>query len=166
MSGIIAEIGVVAVLGCAALAGAGFCALFWRMHCRQARARLDRVEDDCLKTMEKVSEVATASAEANTALRDGVSLLSTRVEELKRGHECFEAAVQEELEKLREEVDTAKAAANIKASTAVMIKQALGERIDALSARVDAVELVAGVREAPKVAGDVLGRMEAGHGRR
>ena len=119
------------------------------------KKRIGRVEDDCLKTMEKVSEVAQTYAEANTALKNGFSLLSTRLEELSRGHGCFESAVQDELEQLREEVDTAKTAADIKASTAVMIKQSLAERIDAISARLDAVEAAAGVRKVIKVAKEV-----------
>lgn len=116
------------LLGCIFFGGMACASGFWGLHCRYVRKRIAELEDARYRAAKEILPLAQKAAENLEGYR-------------------------KEVEALGAELETVKECANIKVVSLCQVKSALADRIDALSARLDAVELACGIREKPKTMG-------------
>ena len=122
------DFAVAFLLGCIFFGGMACASGLWGLHCRTVRKRIAELEDARYRAAEEILPLAQTAAENLEGYR-------------------------KEVEALGVELETVKECANIKAVSLCQVKSALADRIDALSARLDAVELACGLREKPKTMG-------------
>ena len=113
------------LLGCIFFGGMACASALWGLHCRTVRKRIDELEEARRDAVEELLPLAQKGAENVKGYREEINEIRTLVE----AH-------------IRKDDAGAKAMA-----------LALADRIDALAARLDAVELACGVREKPKTMG-------------
>lgn len=119
------EIGGCLVLASCFFGGALLDTAFWRLHSKSVRKRLDEMDDCQRRNVAELLPLAEKAAENVKGYREEINELRTLVD----AH-------------IRKDDAGAKAMA-----------LALADRIDALSARLDAVELACGLREKAKTMG-------------
>ena len=119
------EIGGCLVLASCFFGGVLLDTAFWRLHSKSVRKRLDEMDDRQRRNVAELLPLAEKAAENVKGYREEINELHTLVD----AH-------------IRKDDAGAKAMA-----------LALADRIDALSARMDAVELACGIREKAKTMG-------------
>lgn len=119
------EIGGCLVLASCFFGGVLLDTAFWRLHSKSVRKRLDEMDDRQRRNVAELLPLAEKAAENVKGYREEINELRTLVD----AH-------------IRKDDAGAKAMA-----------LALADRIDALSARMDAVELACGIREKAKTMG-------------
>lgn len=131
------EIGGFLVLASCFFGGAMLDTAFWRLHSKSVRKRLDEMDDRQRRNVAELLPLAEKAAENIKGYREEIGCLAERVLDLE-GHMKSVDAWEDAMTGVQTD-------RNIE-------MDALRDRIDALSARMDAVEAAVGVRKVVRVA--------------
>ena len=132
------EIGGCLVLASCFFGGVMLDTAFWRLHSKSVRKRLDEMDDRQSRNVAELLPLAKKVAENIAGYREEIRCLAERLRNLEgrmKSTAAWESAMTGAQVDRNIEMD------------------AVRDRIDALSARLDAVELACGLRERPKTMG-------------
>ncbi len=132
------EIGGCLVLASCFFGGALLDTAFWRLHSKSVRKRLDEMDDRQRRNVAELLPLAEKAAENVKGYREEIGCLAERVLDLEGRMKSVNAW------------ESAMTGAQIDRNIEM---DGIRDRIDALSTRMDAVELTCGVREKPKTMG-------------